>query len=503
MIHDPSALHGEIERTTDVCVIGSGPGGAVVARELAERGLRVIVLEAGPWLRSETSTRDNGEYMTRYIQDNGMRASFGNAFISTIQAEVVGGTSEINSAIFKRLPDKILKEWIEEYNLSDLSVEEFHEHFDVIEREMHVEPSNPDTQGPKNRLIQRGFEALGWESHPLTRATRSCEGASDCMTGCPSRAKQTISTTYIPKASDAGAEIFPLCRAKTILLHKGRAQGVIADILDPDTRKPKGQISIFSQVVVSSAGVLWSPLLLKRAGLKHPWLGHNLRFHLGVAAMATFDEITSPWVGAIQGWGSYAMLERGLVMESFWTLPSIIASRLPGIGHEWQARLKQLRHCAAIATKPRGCSSGFVFEGSNGRPSLYFYVRQPDVDEVAFGLKACIDVLFASGAREVFPGCFGLPKVLTHPDQAKPLIERRWKASDFEFAGTHVFGTCRMGGDPKLSVVDSFSESHQIRDLFVCDSSILPTGTVSNPQETIMAFSRRTALHIAERYKPS
>ncbi|MCK6509325.1 GMC family oxidoreductase [Myxococcota bacterium] len=494
------ALQGTHERRTQVCVIGSGPGGAVVAKELAMRGVDVIVLEAGPRLKASESTRDIGEFMQRFLSESGANAAVGNAFVTMLQAECVGGTSEINSAIFKRLPERILKEWIEDRQLKDLTVDEMDEHYEVLEEEMGMEPSQMPTQGEKNLLLKRGFERLGWDSHPLQRVVKGCKGASDCFTGCPTGVKQTMASTYILRAVTNGADLYPLCRATHLRIEKGRACGVEADILHPETRKPQGRLIVHADAVVCSGGVFWSPLLLQRAKIRNARIGKNLRAHLGVMAMGFFDQAVYPWYGAIQGWGSNLMEKRGLVMETLWAPPAVFAGRLPGVGHELQERIKNFKHCTTIATKARGCSTGLVREGTGGKPMPFFWIRQEDVDETAFGLKSCIDALFASGAREVYAGCHGVPKVMRDPSQSELLLTKRFRPTSFQFVATHLFGTCAMGGDPRQSVVDSWCESHDIRDLYVCDASILPTGTVSNPQETIMAFSRRAALEMAERY---
>jgi len=68
-------------------------------------------------------------------------------------------------------------------------------------------------------------------------------------------------------------------------------------------------------------------------------------------------------------------------------------------------------------------------------------------------------------------------------------------------AATHLFGTCRMGADPKTSVVNSHGETHDVKNLFVCDSSVFPTGTGVNPQEPIMVVSHHFAQGIIERLR--
>lgn len=499
MIHDTEQLSGDQVRTADVCVIGSGPGGATVAKELAERGLKVVVLESGPVFNYKRSTREAGDFLARYIQEASMRSSIGNVCVAMMQGEMLGGTSEINSAIFKPLPDKLMREWIEEYKLKDISLEEMHGHFRHLEREIGAEDTAMDIQGPKNMIVKRGFDALGWDSHPLKRAVQRCEGAGDCLTGCPSGAKKTMGATYIPKASEYGADFYPLCRAQKVIVEKNRAKGVVAEILDPKTRKSKGKLVVHAKAVVCSAGVVWSPLLLRRSGLRNRWIGKNLRMHIGVAVLARFKEEVGGWYGATQGWGSNALFHRGLVMETIWVPPAVFSARLPGIGHEYLERLKNYKHYTSIATKPRGCSTGWVREVGGG-PFLFLNVREEDVRETAIGVKASVDALFAAGATEVYPGVYGAPEVMKSPEESKVFTRKRFKANHFEYVGNHVFGTCRMGSDRRKSVVDSWCETHEVQDLFVCDSSIFPTGSINNPQETIMAFSRRAALHMADRY---
>ncbi|MCA9773424.1 MAG: GMC oxidoreductase, partial [Myxococcales bacterium] len=109
---------------------------------------------------------------------------------------------------------------------------------------------------------------------------------------------------------------------------------------------------------------------------------------------------------------------------------------------------------------------------------------------------------FAAGAREVWPAVHGIP-VLNGPGDVKKLYERRARPSDLEIVSLHPMGACRMGGDPTRSVVDAYTESHEVRNLFVTDGSIFPSSLGVNPQISIMAFATRTADHLeanAHRY---
>lgn len=65
----------------------------------------------------------------------------------------------------------------------------------------------------------------------------------------------------------------------------------------------------------------------------------------------------------------------------------------------------------------------------------------------------------------------------------------------------HMMGGCRMGEDPSNSVVNSYGQSHDIDNLFICDASIFVTSGGGNPTNTVMAFALRTAEYIKEKAK--
>ena len=95
--HAGVKVHGEYKADftidCDVLVVGSGPGGAVVAKELAEAGRDVVLLEEGPPFGKKDFVQEAGEAMHRMLREGGTRATRGNMFIPTMQANALGGGS--------------------------------------------------------------------------------------------------------------------------------------------------------------------------------------------------------------------------------------------------------------------------------------------------------------------------------------------------------------------------------------------------------------------------
>ncbi|MBM4371666.1 MAG: GMC family oxidoreductase N-terminal domain-containing protein, partial [Deltaproteobacteria bacterium] len=103
------------EDEADVVIVGSGPGGAVIARELAEKGRSVILIEEGPVARRERFTTEVGESMHRFCREDGLTTAVGNVFLPTIHGRCLGGSSVINSAICSRPPASIFAGWQERH----------------------------------------------------------------------------------------------------------------------------------------------------------------------------------------------------------------------------------------------------------------------------------------------------------------------------------------------------------------------------------------------------
>jgi choline dehydrogenase-like flavoprotein len=107
-------------------------------------------------------------------------------------------------------------------------------------------------------------------------------------------------------------------------------------------------------------------------------------------------------------------------------------------------------------------------------------------------------MMFEAGAREVWPGIYGLPGVLTSVDQVKLIEEAPTDSRLFSMITTHLFGAARMGVDPRTSVVGPDFQAHEARGLWVVDSSVFPTNLGVNPQHSIMGMSRLAATRIAQ-----
>ncbi|RMG10624.1 MAG: FAD-binding protein, partial [Deltaproteobacteria bacterium] len=199
----PAEAHaGETVRTT-VVVVGTGPGGAVMATRLAERGLDVVLLEEGRYHRRESFNRRPFEMMLRMYREIGLTVALGIPGIPLPLGKTVGGTSTINSGTCFRVPRRVLAHWREAHGLEAFTEEALAPHYAESEAFLKVQPVPREVWGKVPEIIRRGAEKLGWSHGPLMRNADHCRGSGVCCFGCPTDAKRSMNLSYVPRALEA------------------------------------------------------------------------------------------------------------------------------------------------------------------------------------------------------------------------------------------------------------------------------------------------------------
>jgi len=493
----------DVEESCDVVVVGSGPGGAVVAKELAETGRRVLLIEEGPPFTPDDFELEGSRSMTRTMREGGLRTTRGYV-MPTMQAICLGGGSLVNSAICVRSPEKTLAAWCNDYELVRTSRADLDPHYDAVAAFAGVAPTPENVQGARNLLFKRACDALGYSSEPIARNVRGCRGSGECFTGCRSRAKQSMDLCYVPAAIRAGALVLTSARVQQVLADGSRATGVAGHFVAPFSGRPSHAFRVKAKIVVLGAGCMATPVLLRKSGNLangSGQVGENLQFHPGTAAMGVFPERTDPQFGATQGYQSLQFVGEGFKLETLWTPPGLLAVRVPGFGHELKRQLAEIPFSAewdAIISTNR--SLGRVVPRRSGLdPILYWSFHPDDFQILVRSLYVLVEMLFAAGAKKVVHGVHGLPDEFHALKDAEVLRTKRLEPTDIVCAANHAFSTTRMHGNPRHGVVDELGKCHDFDNLYLADTGVLPRSPSVNPMFTIMALAHRTAQGIAGR----
>lgn len=497
----PGRAH--VEDSADVVVVGSGAGGATAARVLTEAGVEVVVLEEGPHVPEADLRRDVWTGMKRGWRELGSQVAEGRSFIPVLQGRLVGGSTAINCAIIHRLPEKIREVWAREHGAGDvLRPDVLDRIFAQIERELSVAEIPADVLGENNRLMVEAARKVGMDANVIRRSVRGCEATARCLQGCPGARRQGMNVTYVPRAVAQGARVYSSCRAEGITQRHGRATGVVGRLRDPVTGRTGAQVEVHARhAVVVAASAIQTPLLLAASGLGRPsgLVGRRFQAHPGTAVVGVFDRPIEMWRGATQGAESTHFWDRRMKFESIALPLELGAVRLPGLGADLVRELEGWGNLAIWAVQIRARAHGRVRRGVFGRTVISYDPTDEDVRTLKEGVKKLVEMMFASGAREVLPGVHGLPERIASPDALSKIDALPDDPGIFHCIATHLFGTATLGADPWTSVVAPDGECHELPGLFVADSSVFPTNLGVNPQHTICGVAWLYAERIAER----
>jgi len=492
-------IHGDVNERVDVCIIGSGAGGAVAARELAEAGCSVLIIEEGDYFTQDDFHGPPFTRVLRTYRDEGGTLALGRPLVPLPLGKAVGGTTVINSGTCFRTPDKVLRRWESEYRLEGYDSTTLAPLFDRVEQTMNVMPVPWEIIGKNAEVFDRGVRALGLHGEPIRRNIKGCRGCGACAFGCPSDAKQAMHLSYLPLACASGARIFARCRAEQLIIEHGRAVGVEASILDRGSDAVRGRLRVRADAVVVAAGTIHTPLLLRANGLgrRSGQLGRNLRLHPALGVHAIFDEELFAWRGTLQSYYVDHLMDSDEVMlEVTSPMPTMGSSIFRPTGMQAKQMLAEAKHVAATGLFVSDTSSGRVVSlGKRGRPIILYNLNDIDARRLIKGVRLAAEIFLAAGARRVQVGLPGLREVTRAADLVK-LDTGHWRPGVLTPTGFHPMGTCRMSPSPDAGVVDLRGQVHGTERLFVADGSVFPTCTGVNPQETIMAFATRIAQQI-------
>src|SRR3954447_5710813 len=187
----------------DVAIVGSGAGGAACAAILADAGLDVLVLEAGPYMDSATYPDEPLAALKALYRDGGLTIAEGRPAIPTPVGRAVGGTTVINSGTCFRAPDEVLAGWRDRHGIEWAT--ELAGYYAEAEEVMWVRPVDPERMGRNGQLLREGAEALGARHGPLSRNAGGCYQCSSCPSGCRLDAKRAAHVSYLPRAVGARA----------------------------------------------------------------------------------------------------------------------------------------------------------------------------------------------------------------------------------------------------------------------------------------------------------
>ena len=519
----------------DACIVGSGAGGGVVAKELGEQGLNVVVLEAGRRfdpLQDYVSARPDWDIADRKSLKLFKVPALEKITLANKSTRrptevrgVGGGTLRYIAYAIRMRPDDFQVYTVDGVGMDwPLTYEDLVPYYRKVELELGVSgqagdpwtpllesyPNPPFEFSYGNKIIKRGCDKLGiklWPA-PMARLSRpfngrpACVQCGTCYLGCMSGAKSSVDVTYIRKAEATDNVIV---RSQSVVTRinidaEGKAKSVIYFDKNGIEHEQK------AKVIIVSAGTIHSPRLLLNSkskifsnGLANSsgLVGKYFMQHLGVGSAAIFPDRIDSFRGFFGGATSqdFAKTDSTNSFSRGWRIDLHSGVRTPvrmsAFSNSWGKQLKDYMrknfgHVAGILPAgeqlpdKRNCvelDPEVKDDYGMPVPLITFEWRRNDRLMWAAMKKNIIEIYDAAGAAEIL-------YMQTNPG-----------------VSAHNMGTCRMGNDPQKSVLNSFCQSHDVPNLFVVDGSCFVTGGTANPSLTIQAIAVRASEYIVEQGK--
>ena len=475
----------------DVVVVGSGAGGAVVAAELAEVGLRVAVLEEGEHHPTERFTTNTLDMLRLLYRDCGASTTLGRAPIQFSEGRCVGGSTVVNGGMAFRAAPRVLDGWRSASGIRDLDLSAEYER---VERFLSVRTPDAGSIGRDQQLLKAGAERLGWRTIECRRAHVHCGGCNVCVWGCPTGAKQSTLVSYLPRAVRFGATVWTGARVDRVVFAGKRANGVTMTV---DGR----YMTVRARRVVLAAGAVQTPALLQRSRVatRSRQVGRNLTVHPGAAVAAVFDEAVDGWTGAHESYQVREFEDDGIILAAVNLPPSLTSRLLRGAGQDIDTAMSDYSRMVTAGVLVEDTQAGRVRALGRSDVAVTYPVSRHDAGRVVSAVALLGEALFAAGARRIYLPVDQLPAA-TSVDDLRRLVDTPIAAERLDLSTVHLMGTARIGTDPIRSVCDPYGAVRDAAALFVADASLFPGPVGVNPQLTVMALATRVAGRIIDEW---
>jgi choline dehydrogenase-like flavoprotein len=441
---------------------------------MAERGLRVCVLEAGrAWNPDAFRARMSWALPNLY---HPTEAAMGEVAIPINRGKALGGGTVVNSAICFRPPDHRVQEWRRDWGFD--RAETLAGHVSRIWTTLGVSINPPEVQKNNNLVFKKGADALDLKGNFMPRNAPGCVGCGACNTGCPTGLKASADRVLIPLAQQLGqVAVYTETVATGVVTKGGRVQRVEAVCGDVP-------ITVDADHVVVCAGTIGSPRFLLANGLADSeHCGAHLHLHPAAGSVARFDWEIIPWEGVTQGY-YVDFHDQGYLLETYTITPEsyylMMATRL---GAEGLVPMSELRWMASAGVMLHDR----VSEGRVTARRISYSLQAPDRVRMLAAHRQCARIYFAAGANQVWLPIYGVP-VIEREQDIDSLVPADVHPTDMMMVSSHPQGTCRMGLEPSNSVVDPDGRVWGWDNLYVADASLFPGALGVNPQITTMGL---------------
>jgi choline dehydrogenase-like flavoprotein len=482
---------------TDVCIVGSGAGGAILAYELAKHGRDVLVLERGKYVEPRHFT-DNEVGMIGQLYADGVMQQTEDFNFTVLQGSCVGGSTTVNNAVCFRPPEPVLRRW-NDPKANDAGLE-----LGALRKSVeHIEGFLPVTRQPEKilnpswpRYVEgardAGLSPAKLEVGAVNANIHECLGCGYCNIGCAYGRKLSMLDRVLPEGqreAKGSLRIVADCEVERIRTVSGRPQRVAGLLARLRGRR---RVRVSAEHYVLSAGAVGSSYLLLRSHAANDLpVGRRLCFNMGAPLTAEFEDVQDAYAGLqISHYGIPS--DNGFVFETWFNPPVAQALNMPGWFEQHFENMRRYPRLAAVGALVGTEGNARVTQALTGGPGIDYTPTKRDLTTLARGLRMLGEILFAGGAKRVMVNSWGYEE-LTNRGQLEWIDEIALEPGYLALGTGHPQGGNAMSRDPRKGVVGPDFRVHGYENLYIADASVIPSSLTVNPQLTVMSLAHHAA----------
>ena len=469
--------------TTDILIIGSGAGGAMVAMTLAESGFSVTLLEKGFAQYRPHVPQTLGETIASVYEENGFRTSSGPPPIPVAGGKGLGGSTLVNSAICFHTPKDSLARWNELSKGAFSNEEAFYAKQEQVWKFMQV-AETPNTLLSSNDMAHKqACTSLGWHEGNIHRNTPWCGGCGRCNAICSVSGKNSIDLAALPRAVAAGTQIY------TGACVESMTESTVSGSFYNRSNRRVGSFTVHANTIIVAAGSIGTPSLLLASGFgsANPRIGEGLHIH---PVLNTSGVLREPIYksGSTQGHYSDQFVDERVLLESNPILPGAFYQAFPLYGLQGKEFMARAAHMVSTGTLIRDISEGKVSKPKSGAAQISYALQEVDRKALLTGIRKGAQLwLEGAKAEQIAVPIFGSRPCFSMDDVRKQVPDDLSLDRLIGYS-SHPQASCRVG-----RALDHNGKLLGTKNIYVMDASALPSNVGRNPQISVFTVTRLLA----------
>ena len=469
----------DIEKIYDIVIVGSGPSGAMMAYELSKKSTEetsILLIEEGRNCNKEILSKSISERILEMYRHGGLYPVYGSPLLALGVGATLGGGSKVNGGLFWRTPNFVLKEWRDNKILSQKFLSRLKKNFSYIEKIMDVETEKSISGYDQDSLILKNLsEKNNIDVVLARRALKDCQKNNECPAGCPAFAKQSVDLNLIPHSILSGVKILTSTKVDSID-HKNNS--IFLKTKHSDKK-------VYYKNLFLNCGATETPKLLKRSKILKE-KKFELDLHLNVRTVAEFPQELNSYRGTMFTHQVQEFIEKGyLIMPSNFNEYFFAASIAGFKNSEIDYLFRKYNHLALFILQVRIKSKAKLIRTGLNSYDYFFSLNDSDETLIKQGLYEMSTLLFSEKAKSIY-----LPTSSKHYK-----IEEGNKdaINDLDIKSLQLASVHQMASVPMGKYVTEEGELIGYPNIYISDSSVLPTNIGESPQLTIMSFAKNVA----------